>query len=99
MDDFWGWGRDEPGVGGKFLGELTARPAGVTQKDAKSDGGIGGGAEDFFDIKAEVGDDFGRVRGFLERGEDDFLSGDGASEENGKMAEGGETEIGIKEFA
>jgi len=41
------------------LGELTARPAGVAEKDAESDGGIGGGAEDFFDIEAEVGDDFG----------------------------------------
>ena len=59
LDEFWGWGRDQPGVGGKFLGELTAGPAGVTEKDAESDGGIRGGAEDIFDIEAEVGDDFG----------------------------------------
>jgi hypothetical protein len=39
------------------------------------------------------------MRGFLERGEDDFLSCDGATEENGKMAEGRETEIGIEQFA
>jgi len=37
--------------------------------------------------------------GLLEGGEGDFLSGDGTAEENGEMAEGGETEIGIEEFA
>ena len=35
----------------------------------------------------------------MEGGEDDFLSSDGTAEENGEMAEGGETEIGIKDFA
>jgi len=35
----------------------------------------------------------------FEGGEDNFLSGDRATEEHGEMAEGRETEIGIEDFA